>query len=487
MKNIVEKYEILMLRAKINNTSEVSRMTGISRNTISKYWNEHCQNLELLRQQDPGADTRDLIQQIVDTPKYDVSSRVCVKYNSDIDALLNTILDDEERKNERLGKYHKQKLTNTQIHALIVAQGYDIGLSTINNRIREKRNTKREAFIKQEYSYGDRFEYDFGEVNLYIDGKPRKGQIAVLSLPSSGFRWAYLYHNQKMEVFLDSHVRFFEMLGGSFRSGVYDNMKNVVARFVGRNEKEYNKELLKLSLYYGFEIITTNCRKGNEKGTVESSVKWIRNKVFSYRYEFHTFEEAASYLQEQLEIINTDSSIEEEKQHLSEYLPKYESAEISTAHVDTYSFIQIETNQYSVPDDLVGKEVLVKKYPDVIEVYFNKHKQCTHTRSYERHKICLDIMHYLDTFKRKPGALKNSLALRSEPELNTLYDTYFKTNPKDFIEVLFKNAERSIEDIIDIVKNKHAVIKEERVVTQKTDEQIAELQKYFIGGNEYVH
>lgn len=44
--------------------------------------------------------------------------------------------------------------------------------------------------------------------------------------------------NQKKDVFLDSHVRFFEMVGGVYREVVYDNMKNVVTRFIGRNEKE---------------------------------------------------------------------------------------------------------------------------------------------------------------------------------------------------------------------------------------------------------
>ena len=34
---------------------------------------------------------------------------------------------------------------------------------------------------------------------------------------------------QRWMLFLDSHVRFFEMLGGSFKEGVYDNMKNLSA------------------------------------------------------------------------------------------------------------------------------------------------------------------------------------------------------------------------------------------------------------------
>lgn len=65
--------------------------------------------------------------------------------------------------------------------------------------------------------------------------------------------------NQKKDVFLDSHVRFFEMVGGVYREVVYDNMKNVVTRFIGRNEKELNQDL------EGFEDTLKQC-----KGQLES-------------------------------------------------------------------------------------------------------------------------------------------------------------------------------------------------------------------------
>ena len=46
------------------------------------------------------------------------------KYNEEIDALLDRILADEENKSERLGSHHKQKLSMSQIHQLIVEEGY---------------------------------------------------------------------------------------------------------------------------------------------------------------------------------------------------------------------------------------------------------------------------------------------------------------------------------------------------------------------------
>lgn len=52
-----------------------------------------------------------------------------------METVLRKILKDEELKTERLGINHKQKLTNVQIYELIRQQGFDIGRSTICNRI----------------------------------------------------------------------------------------------------------------------------------------------------------------------------------------------------------------------------------------------------------------------------------------------------------------------------------------------------------------
>ena len=96
----------------------------------------------------------------------------------------------------------------------------------------KKRNKLKECFIRQEYNYSDRLEYDFGEVKLVIDGEVGTYHMAVLSSPAGDFRWAFLYKNQKKEVFMDSHVRFFEMVGGTYKEIVYDGVCQVSCRIL---------------------------------------------------------------------------------------------------------------------------------------------------------------------------------------------------------------------------------------------------------------
>jgi hypothetical protein len=77
-----------------------------------------------------------------------------------------------------------------------------------------------------------------GEVKLTIAGKNKTLQMSVFTSAKGDYRSGNLYHNQKTEAFLDTHASFFEEIGGVYKEMVYDNTRVMVARFVGRSEKE---------------------------------------------------------------------------------------------------------------------------------------------------------------------------------------------------------------------------------------------------------
>ena len=313
------------------------------------------------------------------------------------------------------------------------------------------KNSGKECFIRQDYDFGDRLEYDFGEVKLVINGITKKYYIAVLSSPAGNFRWCYLYDNCKKDVFLDSHVKFFKMIGGVWKEVVYDNMRNVVSKFIGRNEKELNEDLVKMSLYYGFDINVTNAFSGNEKGYVEGSVKYLRNKIFAENYKFNSEEVAIEYMESQLRKLNEDSKIEEEKKKLRTTKPPLELAEIRKSFVNKYSFVQIENNFYSVPEYLVGLSVTSKIYTLDRVLYSNNEFVCEHKKLDGTKKISANIRHYLKTLTFKPGALKNSYVLKSNPKLKSIFDKYYTNNPKKFIDIILKNKEKSDVELEEIL------------------------------------
>jgi len=444
----MDKHAIIKLKLAGHSNRAVAKMLHINRKTVAKYWNEHLEQNSLIDTEQ--ADIKEIQEVICSEPTYDSSGRKARKYTEEMDKFLDEVLENEEEKSKLL-RTNKQQLTQFQIYEMVKEKGFDISLSTISNKIREKRKKPKECFIKQQYDYGDRLEYDFGEVKLEIDGIIDTYYLSVLSSPASDFRWAYLYKNQKKDVFLDSHVRFFEMTKGVYREVVYDNMRNVVTRFIGKYEKELNKDLLKMSLYYGFEINVTNCFRGNEKGHVEGSVKVLRNKLFAGHYRFKTFDEACQYMHNELIMLNEESKIKEEIKHLLPYKPRLELADIKVAKVNKYSFIRIESNFYSVPEYLVDHKVTVKSYYDHLVVFANNNYVCEHKKVDGANEISIDIKHYLDTFAKKPGAIKNSLALKSLPQLKSIYDSYFSKYPKEFIELIRENKDKNIDQIIEIL------------------------------------
>jgi len=405
---------------------------------------------------EPGADVKAIQAALFAKPTYDVSNRKRHKYTEEVDKRLKEILKEEARKDRLFGSGHKQKLTNKQIHQKLVAEGFHISVVTINIALADIRKRQKEVFIRQQYDFGDRLEYDFGEVLLDCGEGVKVYHMAVLSSPGGKFRWLYLYTNQKKAVFMDSHVRFFEMMGGCYREIVYDNMRNVVSKFIGKNEKTLNEDLVKMSVYYGFRINVTNCFKANEKGHVESSVQILRNQIFADTWAFNSLEDAQEYAYSQLLKLNEDSQIEQEKKHLKPHRPPLELAIVSEPKVNSSSLVSVDTVFYSVPEYLVGKRVTVKKYHNEIRVYASNELVAKHKRLFGNGKMQIDIYHYLNTLRKKPGAVRNSVALKSIPRLKAIFDTHYQNRPKKFIECFLENKGLDIAEMITLFERETA-------------------------------
>jgi hypothetical protein len=337
-----------------------------------------------------------------------------------------------------------------------VAEGFDISQPTINNALAEIRSRQRNVYIRQQHDFGDRLEYDFGEVRLDCGEGVKSYHMAVFCAPASKFRWLYLYTNQKRDVFMDSHVQFFAMMGGVWREIVYDNMKNVVTKFIGKNDKELSEDLVKMSMYYGFKINVTNCFSGNEKGSVEKSVDVLRSEIFAANWQFLSLDDAREYAVGRLNKLNEDSKIEEEIACLLPTKPKLELAAICECKVDKSSLISVDCVKYSVPEHLVGKAVIVKKYHEKICVYAENQPVCTHRRAFGNGTMQIDIMHYLCTLHKKPGAIKNSVALKSIPKLKAIFDKHYSKKPKQFIELFQENSYLTIEEILEVFEQRTA-------------------------------
>jgi len=455
-----KKHTIIELKKAGKSNREINKDTGIARRIIAKYWYEHLNEQAILANTTDELEIRQLQAKITSEPKYDSSARRRSKFTEAVKKRLYAILEDEERKKLVLGPNNKQFLTKIQIHEVLSKEGYNVSYTVVRCEINTWRSKHGECFVRQQYVYGDRLEYDFGEYKaIILDEGPhaQKFYLAVMVSPAGKHRWAYVYDNCKKEVFLDSQVRFFHQFGGIWREMVYDNMKNVVTKFIGLNEKELNPDLINLSLYYGFKINVTNCYSGNEKGSVEGGVKFIRNKVFAKTYTFASRKMMEEHLESELMKLNETSLIDEEIKHLLPIKPKYELAGISENNVNSYGCIQIDKNFYSVPDYLIDKTVVVKNYLKEIDIYINNEFVCSHQKIDGSSQFKIELKHHLSTFMTKPGALKNSIALKSFPRLKSIYDEYYSMDnetTKYFLGIIKDNIDKNMSELIEIFEER---------------------------------
>lgn len=419
----------------------ISRDLHISRRTVKKYIGDYESHLK--QSQSKHDSFSSFLSQ---TPAYKSGTRSKLKLTQEIQDVIDKYLEENQQKKHQ--GLRKQLLKSCDIFEQLTLQGFDIGYTTVCNYIRSKSDKQhsKEAFIRQEYKPGEVCEFDWGEVKLYINNELVRFQLAVFTSAYSNYRFAALYQRQDTLAFMESHVAFFDYTQGVYKQMVYDNMRVAVSKFIGKHEKEPTQALLQMRGHYRFTHRFCNAYKGNEKGHVERSVEYVRRKAFAIKSRFNSQEEAEIWLMTTLAKLNATKQklrgktanqlFLEEKKVLLPSPVKLVCAEQVQLRVDKYSTISYKTNRYSVPDHLVGQFIEVGILSHQIRIYHDNKIIASHKRSYKKHQWIIAIEHYLDTFKQKPGALSGSVALASSGYLKLLYNEYFNTEPRPFIDLL---------------------------------------------------
>lgn len=442
-----KKQQILHLyRVEGKSQRQIAREVHVSRKTIRKYLRAY--ELAISKDALDGLDDY-LSQKPCRKPRIEPHPVMTEALCAEIDLWL------QENQHRRQIGLRKQCINNQGIHRVLLEKGYQVSYSSVCKYVWRKQKAKtakpKEAFIKQYYNPGEECEFDWGEVKLLIDGKMVKFMMAVFALCHSEGRWAYLFRHQDNLAFMESHRNFFRDVQGVPHIMVYDNMR-VAVRFE-EDGKKPTDSLQRMSTFYGYRYRFCNARAGWEKGSVERSVDYVRKRAFTTRLDFDSIEEAQRYLSGICAQLNQEigsdatmdktTAIQADIQALLPYTGEFGCFEVDEYSVDKQSTISVRGSHYSVPDDMVGKKVLVQLYSERLRIYDTDHKLIAmHERSYQKGKWVIDINHYLTTLTRKPGAIEGSLAMRQMPkQMQELFHTHYRQNSKDFIDLLrFTNS-----------------------------------------------
>lgn len=330
----------------------------------------------------------------------------------------------------------KQRHTATRILARLRDEhgATDLSYSTVRDYVRVRRaqidleaGRRVEAMVPQDHAPGAEAEVDFGEVYVILDGVKTKCHMFVYRLSHSGKAIHRVYPTGGQEAFLEGHIEAFHALGGiPTRHIRYDNLTSAVVQVIhgGDRLRDENERWVLFRSHYGFDAFY--CQPGidgaHEKGGVEGEVGWFRRNHLTPMPEVATLDELNDKIRAWEHDDNTrritghantiGQDHHAELPHLAP-LPAddFDPGLILHPRVDRSALITVRMVKYSVPAHLIGQRVRVSLRASCVVVFEGRTVLATHPRLGTRGLTRVELDHYLEVLRHKPGAFPGSTAL----------------------------------------------------------------------------
>jgi transposase len=252
-----------------------------------------------------------------------------------------------------------------------------------------------EAFLRLRTLPGEQAQVDwahFAHLQLGRARRPLMAFVMVLSYSRRIFLRFFL--DARMDSFLRGHVEAFIAFGGCARVLLYDNLKSAVLERIG-DAVRFNPELLRFAAHHCFEPRPVAIARGNEKGRVERSIRYIREAFFAAR-EFTDLDDLNAQARAWCEGLASDrrwpedgrlsvrEAFQAERGSLLA-LPEreYPLGERLAVDVGKTPYVRFDLNDYSVPHTLVRRTLSVLADEHRVRVFDGVQEVASHVRSYD--------------------------------------------------------------------------------------------------------
>ena len=316
--------------------------------------------------------------------------------------------------NETLSKY--PKLHASRLFQMAQERGYPGSASNLRREVALLRpRPAPEPFLRLAKLPAEEAQVDWGSFGAVMIGRAtRKLYAFVMSLSWSRGLWLQFFYDMQAANFSRGHVDAFHYFGGTPRKMLYDNLKSAVIERDG-NAIRFNPRLLELATHYGFEPRAAAPRRGNEKGVVERSIRYVRESFFAAR-TFHSIqrlnEEAGRWCREVAEQRKWPQDdtrlvrevLAEERTKLrplpADEFPSYDRTQVKVGRTP---HIRFDLNDYSVPAKLVRSMVEVLADHQRVRIVRDGRLEAEHQRSFDRRSSIEDPRHTEEAreYKRK--------------------------------------------------------------------------------------
>jgi transposase len=293
------------------------------------------------------------------------------------------------------------------------AAGYRGGITTLRMALARVRPAPtHEAFVSLTFAPAERVQIDWGEFgDVFGIGRAVHAFLCVCCY--SRLLTVEFTFSQTLEAFVRCHEHAFAFLGGYPREAQYDNLATAVAERRGRLIR-WNPRFLAYAGHCGFRPVACTPGRGNEKGRVEDSVKYLRANFWPGR----TFRDLAD-LNSQAQAWRDDVAnqrehratrkvpglhVAEERPHLLPLREPYDTDEVRTVVVPPTFCVAFDSNRYSVPWRLVGKSLTLRADAETVTLWYGTHRVARHARDWGRDHAIAVPAHAEGLLAQKPGA-----------------------------------------------------------------------------------
>ena len=152
------------------------------------------------------------------------------------------------------------------------------------------------AFVPLTFAPGEAYQFDWSHEIVVMDGVTTTVKVAHVRLCHSRMMFVRAYPRETQEMVFDAHERAFAFFRGACARGIYDNMKTAVETiFVGK-DRQYNRRFLQMCSHHLVEPVACTPASGWEKGQVENQVGLVRERFFTPRLRFKSYDELNAWL-----------------------------------------------------------------------------------------------------------------------------------------------------------------------------------------------
>ena len=208
------------------------------------------------------------------------------------------ILDELLLANE--AKASRERLTLIRIFEELRGRGYDGSYDAVRRYAKrwakDRGHATATAYVPLSFAPGEAYQFDWSHEIVVLNGVTATVKVAHVRLCHSRMLFVRAYPRETQEMVFDAHDRAFALFKGTCGRGIYDNMKTAVETvFVGKN-RLYNRRFLQMCSHYLVEPVACTPASGWEKGQVENQVGLVRERFFTPRLRFKTYDEMNAWL-----------------------------------------------------------------------------------------------------------------------------------------------------------------------------------------------